>query len=287
MTNVLWLRRRWERQKLERVDVRTTNSEQALAAPGSLTTNGALKQAGPPVDAGDRLFREVVGDIQQRLLALAGVSERDYTAVLLPGSGTLGIESVVGSTIPHQGKLLVIINGPAGQHIAYISAMLQIERVLLKYAEDSLPDLDQIAETLASDDSISHVAVVQREAASGLINPVAKIGAIVRRYGRRFIVDAVGSFGVQPLNLKTRGIDYLIASSDHGVEGVPGCSFVLARKAALAATEGCSRSLNLDLFAQWRSFEEHGKFRLTPPINTLLAFQQALHRQSPLRGGTR
>jgi 2-aminoethylphosphonate-pyruvate transaminase len=44
----------------------------------------------------------------------------------------------------------------------------------------------------------------------------------------------------------------------------------------LEATEGYSRTLSLDLLAQWRGLEGNGQFRFTPPTHTLLAFAQAL-----------
>ena len=59
--------------------------------------------------------------------------------------------------------------------------------------------------------------------------------------------------------------------------GVPGFAFVIAREAELAACKGRSRSLSLDLYAQWRCMEDnHGKWRFTSPTHTVLAFAQAL-----------
>jgi 2-aminoethylphosphonate-pyruvate transaminase len=57
---------------------------------------------------------------------------------------------------------------------------------------------------------------------------------------------------------------------------VPGFSFVIARKAALEKCQLLSRSLSLDLYAQWREFESSGQFRFTPPTHALLAFHRAL-----------
>ncbi|MBN0720137.1 DUF2345 domain-containing protein, partial [Pseudomonas aeruginosa] len=48
-------------------------------------------------------------------------------------------------------------------------------------------------------------------------------------------------------------------------------------EAQLAACKGRSRSLSLDLYAQWRCMEDnHGKWRFTSPTHTVLAFAQAL-----------
>jgi 2-aminoethylphosphonate-pyruvate transaminase len=57
---------------------------------------------------------------------------------------------------------------------------------------------------------------------------------------------------------------------------VPGFAFTLARRDALLASEGCARSVSLDLLAQWRGLEKDGQFRFTPPTHVLVAFHQAL-----------
>jgi len=68
----------------------------------------------------------------------------------------------------------------------------------------------------------------------------------------------------------------LISSSNKCIEGIPGFSFVLARRQALEACKGNARSLSLDLYAQWKGLEENGQFRFTPPVQSLLAFKTAL-----------
>jgi 2-aminoethylphosphonate-pyruvate transaminase len=90
--------------------------DKTLFTPGPLTTSQNVKQA-MLRDLGSRdiAFVEVVSHIRQTLLAIAGVSrKKGYEAVLMQGSGTFGLESVIGSTVPANGKLLVIINGAYG-----------------------------------------------------------------------------------------------------------------------------------------------------------------------------
>ena len=111
---------------------------------------------------------------------------------------------------------------------------------------------------------------------SRILNPVDEIGAVVREAGRTFIVDAMSSFGAMPLDLPRAGIDFLISSANKCIQGVPGFSFVLARREKLEACKGSARTLSLDLSEQWRGLENDGQFRFTPPTHTLLAFAVAL-----------
>jgi len=86
----------------------------------------------------------------------------------------------------------------------------------------------------------------------------------------------MSSFGGVPLDLSKLEIDYLISSPNKCLEGIPGFSFVLARREALEATKGRARSVSLDLLAQWEALERNGQFRFTPPTHALLAFARAL-----------
>ena len=90
--------------------------DKLLFTPGPLTTSGAVKEAMlRDVGSRDAEFIKVVRDIRQHLLGVAGVSQADgYEAILLQGSGTFGIEAVVSSVIPRDGKLLIVINGAYG-----------------------------------------------------------------------------------------------------------------------------------------------------------------------------
>ena len=115
--------------------------DKTLFTPGPLTTSQNVKQA-MLRDLGSRdiAFLEVVSNVRQTLLAIAGVSrEKGYEAVLMQGSGTFGLESVIGSTVPPNGKLLVIINGAYGVRIAKIAEVLKIDTALLEYAPNTVP----------------------------------------------------------------------------------------------------------------------------------------------------
>jgi 2-aminoethylphosphonate-pyruvate transaminase len=251
--------------------------DKALFTPGPLTTSRTVKQAMlRDLGSRDAAFIELVRDVRSRLVALGGVTEEDYTAVLMQGSGTFGIEAVISSTIPPEGKLLVLVNGHYGERMLKIARVLRIPVLALNYPEDQIPDPADVEKVLREDAAVTHVAVVHCETTTGIINPIQTIGEIVRRHKRLYFVDAMSSFGAYPIQLAESGIDYLVSSANKDIEGVPGFSFVLARKESLAATQSYARSLSLDLYAQWQGLERDGQFRFTPPTHAILAFHQAL-----------
>lgn len=250
--------------------------DKLLFTPGPLTTSPSVKQA-MLHDAGSwhYEFSEIVQNIRKDLLRAAAV-EDDYTVVLLQGSGTFGVEAILGTAVPAHGKLLVISNGAYGERVAKIAAVLKLPHRVLRCDEASIPSLEELDAILTADANITHVALVHCETTTGILNPLEEIGHLVARHRRVFIVDAMSSFGAVPIDLQKASIDFLVSSANKCLEGVPGFCFVIARKSRLQECEGRARSLSLDLFDQWRGFEKNGQFRFTPPTHTLLAFAQAL-----------
>jgi 2-aminoethylphosphonate-pyruvate transaminase len=253
------------------------SKDKLLFTPGPLTTSLTVKQAMlRDLGSRDSEFIQTVKEVRRWLVALSETVEANYSAILMQGSGTFGIESVIGSTIPPHGKLLVLVNGAYGRRIAQIATMLKIDHSVLNFAENEIVDPATVDAALAADASLTDVAVIHCETTTGIINPVEKIGEVVKKYDCCYIVDAMSSFGAVPLNIEAANIDFLVSSANKCIEGVPGFSFVIARRFTLAASRGYARSISLDLFAQWEGLENTGQFRFTPPTHAILAYHQAL-----------
>jgi len=259
--------------------------DKALFTPGPLTTSRTVKQAMlRDVGSRDTAFIQIIREIRSGLLQVASLSPDAYTAVLMQGSGTFGLESVVGSVIPPDGHLLVAVNGAYGRRLVRMAEILRIRVSTVERPENEPIPPEVVEQALASNERMTHVAIVHCETTSGVMNDVEAVGAVVRRFGRTFLVDAMSSFGAVPVDWAAAGVDFLVSSSNKCIEGVPGFAFVLARKAALLAARGWARSLALDLVAQYEGLERDGQFRFTPPTHALLAFHQAL-RELAQEGG--
>jgi 2-aminoethylphosphonate-pyruvate transaminase len=251
--------------------------DKLLFTPGPLTTSESVKQA-MMRDLGSRddEFLEVVRKIRRRLLELANVAIGAYEAVLMQGSGTFAVESVISSVLPCDGKLLVLINGAYGHRMAKIARTLGIPTETLVFAESRPVDPAETHRALERDPGITHVGTIHCETSTGIVNPAQEIGGVVKEHGRVFLLDAMSSFGAVPMSLADSGIDFLVSSANKCIQGVPGFGFVLARRDLLLEAAGRARSVSLDLVSQWKGLEGDGQFRFTPPTHVLLAFWQAL-----------
>lgn len=258
-------------------DTMTNENPYLLLTPGPLSTTPSVK--GVMMRdwcTWDDDYNDLVQALRSDLVRLATTAD-GYTAVLMQGSGTFAVESVIGSVIPEGGKLLVPVNGAYGKRIADIGERLRIETVVQDSGEVYPADVDLLDRTLADDPSITHVAVVHCETTTGMLNPVQEIGEIVKRHNRIYIVDAMSSFGGIPMDAAEIGADFLISSANKCIQGVPGFGFVIARRDQLESCKGRARSLSLDLYDQWHEMEtKNGKWRFTSPTHTVRAFVQAM-----------
>lgn len=248
-----------------------------LLTPGPLTTTDAVKEV-MLFDhcTWDDDYKKITQTIRRTLLELGHVTEPQYTAVLMQGSGTFGVESVLTSVVGKEDKLLIAANGAYGLRMAEICRHAGIDFVLYEQENWKIPEAAKVADLLAADSAITHVSMVHGETTSGILNDVEAVGQVVKKAGKTFIVDAMSTFGGVDIPVADWGIDFLVSSANKCIQGVPGFSFVLANRDKLAASAGQARSLSLDLYDQWKTMETDGKWRFTSPTHVVLAFAKAL-----------
>jgi 2-aminoethylphosphonate-pyruvate transaminase len=251
-----------------------------LLTPGPLTTTPAVKQA-MLRDWGswDIDLRQIVTAIRTQLLEIADASN-GFECVLLQGSGSYGVEAALGAFAPKAKKTLMLTNGAYGERA--IKALSYMNRDFISYETDELeaPSADEVAALLKANPDIGAVFLVQCETTSGIVNPIEDIAAVAQKAGCIVILDAMSSFGAMDLSMKRMGIDVLISSANKCIEGVPGFTYVLARRDLLEASQGMSHSLSLDLYEQCAYMQKSGQFRYTPPTHTLVAFAKALEQHA-------
>jgi 2-aminoethylphosphonate-pyruvate transaminase len=258
-------------------DINTIENPYLLLTPGPLSTTHRVKrQMLRDWCTWDNDYNQIVQQIRSQLVKLATVQE-GYTATLMQGSGTFSVESAIGSVIPADGKLVVLVNGEYGRRIGQIANKLGISTVTIDSSELAAPDPQALDKVLQEDPQITHVAMVHCETTTGMLNPIKAIGDIAKKYKKVFIVDAMSSFGGIAIDMAELHIDFLVSSANKCIQGVPGFGFVLAKHSSMSAIEGLSRSVSLDLYDQWRCMEDNGgKWRFTSPTHVVRAFAEAL-----------
>ena len=247
-----------------------------MLTPGPLTTSATVKQAMlHDYGSRDRRFIELNRRICDGLLSLCDANDT-HLCIPIQGSGSFAVEAMIANQVPRDGKLLNLVNGAYGHRISEICSYLGRRVSVLETEEDRPVDVAGLDRVLALDEEITHVAVVYCETTSGIANPVADIAEVVATHGRSLLIDAMSAFGALPLSAAEIPFAALAASANKCLESVPGMGFVIAARESFPATEGNAHSTSLDLYRQWRSLDESGQWRFTPPVHCLLALNQAL-----------
>ena len=251
-----------------------------LLTPGPLTTSASVKQA-MVHDWGsrDQGFIAINKMVLEKIVELAG-AQGTHVTVPVQGSGTFAVEAMITSFVPKSGKLLVVINGAYGQRAKKIAEIAGRAVTTYETPEDTPPDLAKLEKMLADDKAITHVFAVHCETTSGILNPIAEIAALVKKQGRRLLVDSMSAFGAIEIDAHNVYYDALAASSNKCLEGVPGLGFVVCRNSALADCKGNATTLVLDLFDQAEGFAKTGQYRFTPPIHVIVALGKAIEEHA-------
>ena len=248
-----------------------------LLNPGPANTTATVRQA---LVMDDLCHREpecfdMVRRCRERLVALAGAGS-DFTAVLFAGSGTAAVEAVIASATPRTGALLVVDNGVYGDRMTRIARAHGIPFHAVKSDIFSAVDPAAVERALHKHPEITHVALVHHETTTGLLNPVADVARVAHALGRRVIVDAMSSLFGERLDVTQDGVDFVAASANKCLQGIPGVSFVLARRSAIEALASAApRSVYLDVHGHYVS-QEQDNTPFTPAVQVLHAMEQAL-----------
>ena len=262
--------------RCEAVGARSPSGDPWLLTPGPLTTSPEVKAAARH-DYGSRDLRfiEINRRMRERLVAIAG-GQGTHVCVPLQGSGTFVVEAMLGTFVPRDGKVLILVNGAYGRRMAKICEVAGRCFALLEAAEEAPVEAQALAGALAGDAAVSHVAVVYCETTSGLVNPLDAIARVCEEHSRGLLVDAMSAFGALPLDARTTPFEAMAAASGKCLESTPGLGFCIARREALERARGNAHALSLDLCDQYLAMERDGQWRFTPPVQTILSLDRAL-----------
>ncbi|MDR8729240.1 2-aminoethylphosphonate aminotransferase [Burkholderia pseudomultivorans] len=255
-----------------------------LLNPGPVTLTERVRRSllQPDLCHRESEFFDLQDEARTRLVAAYELDPAEWTAVLMTGSGTAAVESMIAALVPQDGKLLVIENGVYGERITQIATQYGIAHDVLKHEWMQAPDLAQIAARLDAG-GYSHVAVIHHETTTGRLNDLGAIADVCRARDVKLLVDGVSSFGAEAIDFAGGDIDAVAATANKCLHGVPGAAFVIVRRSALA--KAASRTYYLDL-GRLAKLQDQRNTPFTPSVHAYYALVEAL-REFGEAGGWR
>jgi 2-aminoethylphosphonate-pyruvate transaminase len=247
-----------------------------LLNPGPVNVSARVRAAldGPDLCHREPEYFDLQDDIRSQLLDAFDV-RRDYTSVLLTGSGTAMVEAMIASSMPDGGRLLVLQNGVYGERIARIAAAHRIACDTIGSAWTERPGTEAIERQLKST-RYEALAIVHHETTAGLLNDLEPVAALCRRHGVRLLVDAVSALGGEAFDFAAWHPDAVACTANKCVQGLPGISFALVRREYMdAMSRYPERTLYLHL-PRHHAEQERRSTPFTPAIQVAFALRAAL-----------
>jgi aspartate aminotransferase-like enzyme len=233
-------------------------------------------------------FQGVMRDISRMLKTVYGAK----SSVLVPGSGTFGMEAVARQFATGK-NVLVIRNGWFSYRWTQIFDMGNIpaHSTVLKarrLSQDSqaawipCPIEDVVATILAEKPAVVFAPHV--ETSAGMILPDDYLRAVadaVHQVGGLFVLDCIAS-GTIWVDMQATGVDVLVTAPQKGWSGSPCCAMVMLSeraRSAIDSTTSSSFACDLKKWLQVMEAYENGThmYHTTMPTDAITRLQEVMH----------
>ena len=221
-------------------------------------------------------FDALLRSIEHKLISLFQIRNRErYRAVVITGSGTAANEAILSSVVG-KGAILILSNGEFGDRLHRTSLIHNQQTHLIEAPWGTPFDLNQIEAYLAAH-QIDVIATVHHETCSGMLNPLADIGALSKAHGALFVVDGVSSVGAEVIDMEACNIAFVSSSSSKAIGSYPGLSFVVGRKKHFKRLKHyAAKTTYLNLATFYAFLKNHSQTPNTPAVPLFFALEQAL-----------
>ncbi len=235
-------------------------------------------------------FQGVMTDISSILKEVYGA----HSAVLVPGSGTYGMEAVARQFAAGK-HVMVIRNGWFSYRWTQIfdmgnipasSTVMKARQARTEEVGAQAPwapaPIDEVVATIAKEKP-ALVFAPHVETASGMILPDSYMKAVadaVHAAGGLFVLDCIAS-GAMWVNMKAVGVDVLISAPQKGWSSSPCCAMVMLSERARTAIDGTTSSSFACDLKKWlqimETYEKGGHaYHATLPTDALTRLRAAM-----------
>ncbi len=195
---------------------------------------------------------------------------------ILTASGTGGLEAAVVNTLSPGDKVLAVSMGVFGDRFADIAEQYGAEVTRLCFEWGKAADPDAIKKALNADGDIKAVMVTHNETSTGVTNDLETISAIVKKFDKLLLVDAVSSLGCIDLPVDRWHCDVVVTASQKGWMIPPGLAMVSVNEEGWRACKQAKMPRFYWDFSKAKKYLEIGQTPWTPAVSNFFALNDAL-----------
>lgn len=226
----------------------------------------------------DPQFIAIMDEIKAQLKTLLN-TENEVT-MPMSGTGSSGMETCFVNLVEKDDPILVIINGVFGMRMQDVATRLGADVDTLEF-EWGTPVDPQAVKQKINEKPYKIVAVVHAETSTGVRNPVAEIGELLKGSESLYLVDTVTSLGGIPVKVDEWGVDALYSGTQKCLSCPPGLAPISMSERAVEAIKARKSKvpnwyLGLTMIINYWEGATRA-YHHTAPINMLYGLYQSLY----------
>jgi alanine-glyoxylate transaminase / serine-glyoxylate transaminase / serine-pyruvate transaminase len=237
----------------------------------------------------DALAKPTIGHLDPKFIGIMDeiktlqqkvMNTNNRLTIPVSGTGSAGMETCFVNLVEPGDDVLILKNGVFSMRMEDVASRLRANVDTLEFEWGTPVIVDKVKEQLDKK-SYTIVAVVHAETSTGVRNPVAEIGELVKKTNSLYLVDAVTSLGGIPVEVDKWGIDALYSGTQKCLSCPPGLAPITFSDRAISKLKNRKTKvpnwyLDLTLIIDYWEGSTRA-YHHTAPINMLYGLYQSLY----------
>lgn len=217
-------------------------SKYRLLAPGPVPLSEKVKEALslPMIHHRTPEFEEVFLECLENL---KWIFQTQQPVMILPTTGSGGMEAALCNTLSPGDEILVIVSGKFGERWKKMAEIYGIKAEAFNVGWGETLNLSSLEKKLSEKQYAAVLSQVS-ETSTATVHPIREMALLHKKYQKGlFILDAISALGCMPLPMDEWGLDVVVAGSQKAFALPTGLSFIALSERAWEAnkTARCPR----------------------------------------------
>ncbi|MFH1032547.1 MAG: alanine--glyoxylate aminotransferase family protein [Chloroflexota bacterium] len=250
-----------------------------LLGPGPSNIHPRVQAAlsAPLVGHLDPYFQVIMDDT----MSLLRYTFRTKNKLTFPvsGTGSAGMEAAFDNFLEPGDVAIIGVNGVFGDRMVENARRTGAKVIPVTAEWGKIVEPEALEAALKSENKVKLLALVHVETSTGVIQPLAEISKLAKKYDALFLVDTVTSLGGHEVAIDDWGIDISYSGTQKCISCPPGLSPFTANEKAMAALKARKEKVHswyLDLSLLSAYWDIGRVYHHTAPIPMVYALHEAL-----------
>jgi len=224
----------------------------------------------------DSYLLSIMDDLKEMLRQI--MKTRNELAITLSGTGSAGMEAAFVNLVEPGDRVLILVNGFFGARMQEVAGRLGASVDVLEFPWGT-PVVTDAVQKKIKQVSYKIVGMIHGETSTGVTNPIADVGALLKGSDTIYVVDAVTTLGGIEMRMDDWNIDALYSCTQKCLCCPPGLSPISFSEKAMAKLTGRKTKVPnwyLDLTLIGNYWGKNRVYHHTTPANMVYGLYQAL-----------